>query len=347
MVLLSPFSSSVEFPLLHQSVQKVNQFNCSLSSQVTFEDLVFTFEEVSISVLRDKGCDYQRTPYHSSPVQEAGLVPVLSCGWICSLQWRPLRECWPRLESPRDAAHPFAEVAAHFWKQCYHACSLLALSWWTCLCNTNGRLVHAEERAFSCYSETVGKKIHPFSSKDVAEYHHSPLRVPAAHLQPTFSVSKKECCKFKLYSLPDITLIRPCKNQDLWRHLTSCLSRGWQREWPTHERSNSCLSRCSEAVVMQQANNTRDSGTSCHRFVLGHGVILRCYARWCIRQIIWRDWSSHAESFWRKADGDKPICCVHTVHPFHNFSQSWPFCARVECDHSCHSSTLRLWHLCL
>lgn len=38
---------------------------------------VFTFEEVSISVLHAKGGRYQRTPYHSSPVQEAVPVPVL------------------------------------------------------------------------------------------------------------------------------------------------------------------------------------------------------------------------------------------------------------------------------
>lgn len=74
------------------------------------------------------------------------------------------------------------------------------------------------------------KKIHPFSAKDVAEYHHSPLRILAVHLQTTFSVSKRELCKFKLRSIPDITLIRPYKTQYLWRHLTSCLSRGWKRE---------------------------------------------------------------------------------------------------------------------
>lgn len=38
---------------------------------------VFTFGEASISVLCGKDGSYQRTPYHPSPVQEAGLVPVL------------------------------------------------------------------------------------------------------------------------------------------------------------------------------------------------------------------------------------------------------------------------------
>lgn len=156
MVLLSPFHSSVVLPLLHQGVQKVNQFNFSLSSRVTFQDSVFTFEEISISVLQDKDCGYQKNPY--PPLNCAGGRNsfIMPCG--CTLQWRPLSKCWLRLESTQGAAHPFAEVAVHFWKQYSHVCSLLHLSWWTCLCNTSWKLVHAEGRTFSCYLDTVKKR---------------------------------------------------------------------------------------------------------------------------------------------------------------------------------------------
>lgn len=69
--------------------------------------------------------------------------------WICPLEWRPLNE--GRSENPQDATHPFAEVAAHFWKQYSHVCSQLSLSWWTWLGNRSWNLVDAEGGAFSVW----------------------------------------------------------------------------------------------------------------------------------------------------------------------------------------------------
>lgn len=89
-------------------------------------------------------------------------------GWICPLEWRPLKK--GRSENPQDAAHPFAEVAAHFWEQyshvcsCYHSADELGLievidSNRSNRSNSNRswNLVDTEGRAFSCYLKTVEK----------------------------------------------------------------------------------------------------------------------------------------------------------------------------------------------
>lgn len=71
---------------------------------------VFTFEEVkSMSVLHGKGSSCQRTPDHPSPVQEAGLLPVLP--WI-NLPFGMETPEQGQARKLTGAAHPFAEVAA-------------------------------------------------------------------------------------------------------------------------------------------------------------------------------------------------------------------------------------------
>lgn len=154
MVLWPPFSSAVLFPLLHQRVEKVNRFNFfSLKSCLKLQSLllgkpVFQFSVVRMAAIREP----PTTPHLCRRQDLFQYCP----GWICTLEWRPLSK--GRLGNPQDAAHSFAEVAAHFWKR-YSL--LLSLSWWICLSNRSWNLVDAVGTSFSCYLET-GEKYSPF-----------------------------------------------------------------------------------------------------------------------------------------------------------------------------------------